>query len=52
MGALEDGAVGAVTGRVAEYLGSLAGVDAGTASTIAAAATPYVMGFLKQHLGA
>jgi hypothetical protein len=51
MGALEDGATGVITGRVAEYLTSLAGIDGGMASTIAAAATPYVTGFLKQHLG-
>ena len=51
MGALEDGATGVITGRVAEYLTSLAGIDGGMASTIAAAATPYVTGFLKEHLG-
>ena len=50
MGALADGMEGVVVGRVAEYLAERGGVDPGTASTIAAAATPYIMGFLKSHL--
>jgi hypothetical protein len=51
MGALGDGAEGVVTGRVAEALAEKAGLDTGTAATLAAAATPYVMAFMKQHLG-
>jgi hypothetical protein len=49
-GSLEDGAMGVVTARVTEALCDKAGVDSATASTIAAAATPYVASFLKQHL--
>lgn len=48
---LVDGGEGVLTGRVAESLAARAGVDSSTASTIAAAATPYVLGFLKQRLG-
>ena len=51
LGALGDGAEGVLTGRIAEALASRAGVDPGTASTIAAAATPYVRAFLKQKFG-
>lgn len=46
-----DGGEGMVSGRVAEALAARAGVDSSTASAIAAAATPYVLGFLKQRLG-
>jgi hypothetical protein len=48
---LVDGGEGVITGRVAEALAARAGIDPGTASTIAAAATPYVLNFLKQRLG-
>ena len=51
LGALEDGAAGVITGRVAEALASRAGLDEGTAATVAAAATPFVMSFVKKHLG-
>ena len=37
-----------MTGRVAESLAARAGIDPSTASTVAAAATPYIVGFLKQ----
>lgn len=50
MGALEDGAAGVVTARVVEFLCDKAGVDSGTAETIAAAATPYAVDFVKSHL--
>jgi hypothetical protein len=50
MGALADGMEGVVVGRVAEYLAEKGGVDPNAASTIAAAATPYIMSFLKAHL--
>lgn len=46
-----DGGEGMVSGRVAESLAARAGLDPSTASAIAAAATPYVLGFLKQRLG-
>jgi hypothetical protein len=48
---LVDGGEGVISGRVAESLAARAGLDSSTASTIAAAATPYVVGFLKQKLG-
>jgi hypothetical protein len=48
---LVEGGEGVMTGRVAEALAARAGVDPSTASTIAAAATPYILGFLKQRLG-
>jgi hypothetical protein len=51
MGALGDGAEGVLTGRIAEAIASRAGIDPGTASTIAAAATPYVRAFLKSKFG-
>lgn len=45
---LVDGGEGLMTGRVAESLAARAGLDPSTASTVAAAATPYVVSFLKQ----
>ena len=48
---LVDGGEGVMTGRVAEALAARAGIDPATASSIAAAATPYVVAFLKQRLG-
>ncbi len=50
-GSLEDGAEGVITGRIAEALADRAGLDSGTASAVAAAATPFIRGFMKQHLG-
>ncbi|MFO0669550.1 MAG: hypothetical protein U0235_07990 [Polyangiaceae bacterium] len=49
--ALEDGAAGVVTAKITEVLCDRAGLDANTASTIAATATPYLLGFLREHLG-
>lgn len=46
-----EGGEGMVSGRVAEALAARAGLDPSTASTVAAAATPYILGFLKQRLG-
>jgi len=46
-----DGGEGVVSGRVAESLAARAGLDPSTASTVAAAATPYILGFLKQRFG-
>ena len=51
VGALEDGAEGLLTGRITEALASRAGLDPAMASTIAAAATPFVASFLKNTLG-
>ena len=51
VGSLEDGALGVVTGRITEALVNKAGLDGGTASTIAAAATPYIAGYLREKLG-
>jgi len=48
---LVEGGEGVLTGRVAESIAARAGVDPSTASTIAAAATPYVVAFLKQKFG-
>lgn len=48
---LTEGGEGIITGRVAEALAARAGVDSSTASTIAAAATPYLMAFLRNKLG-
>jgi len=47
---LVDGGEGVMAGRVAEALGVRVGLDPATASSIAAAATPYIVGFLKQRL--
>jgi hypothetical protein len=51
VGSLEDGAAGVVIGRVAEALTARMGLDSGLADAAAAATAPYVMAFLKQHLG-
>jgi len=47
-GSLFAGGEGILTGRVAESLAGKMGIDPGTASTVAAAATPYVVAFLKE----
>lgn len=47
---LVDGGEGVMTGRIAEAIASRAGIDPSTASTLAAAATPYVVNFLKARL--
>jgi hypothetical protein len=51
MGSLEDGAAGVVIGRITEALTAQMGFDSGLADAAAAATAPYVMAFLKQHLG-
>lgn len=48
---LEEGGEGVLTGRVAESLAEKMGIDPATASTVAAAATPYVVSFLKERFG-
>ena len=47
---LMDGGEGVLSGRVAEAIAQRAGIDPSTASSLAAAATPYLVGFLKQRL--
>jgi hypothetical protein len=47
---LMGGGEGVLTGRVAESLAEKMGVDPSTASTVAAAATPYLVAFLKERL--
>jgi hypothetical protein len=49
-GALEDGAAGALVGAVTGALVEKAGMDPKMASTIAAAATPFIVGYLKEKL--
>ncbi|MFO0757287.1 MAG: hypothetical protein U0359_12400 [Byssovorax sp.] len=51
LGALEDGVAGVVVGRIAEALQDKMGMDSTAANAAAAATAPYVMSFLKQHLG-
>lgn len=51
MDSLEDGAAGVVTARVVEFLGDKAGLDSSTAETVAAAATPFAIDFVRHHLG-
>src|SRR5258707_15872780 len=45
---LVEGGEGVISGRIAESLAARAGLDPSKAAMIAAAATPYVVGFLKQ----
>lgn len=47
---LVDGGEGMLAGRVAESMAGRAGIDGSTASTLAAAATPFLVSFLKQRL--
>ena len=47
---LTEGGEGILTVRVAESLGERMGLDPGTAATVAAAATPYMVAFLKEKL--
>lgn len=47
---LTEGGEGILTGRVAESLAGKMGIDPATASTLAAAATPYLVAFLKERL--
>ncbi|CAM3654487.1 hypothetical protein [Roseateles saccharophilus] len=48
---LEDGGEGVISARIAEAVANKAGVDSSAASTIAAAATPFLVSFLKSKLG-
>jgi len=47
---LLDGGEGVLTGKVTAALAERMGIDPGTASTVAAAATPYITAFLKEKL--
>jgi hypothetical protein len=47
MSALGDGLEGIVGAKVTEALAERAGLDPGMASTVAAAATPYLVSFIK-----
>jgi hypothetical protein len=51
-GSLEDGAVGVVQGRIVELLTAQMGMDSAAADAAAAATAPYVLSFLREHLGA
>jgi hypothetical protein len=51
LGSIGDGAEGMLVGRVTEALVSKAGLDSGTASTLAATITPFVASYLKSKLG-
>lgn len=50
-GSLVDGGEGVISGRIAEALANKAGIDSGTAAAAAAAATPFLVSFLKGKLG-
>lgn len=47
---LFEGGEGVLSGRIAESVAARAGLDPSASSTIAAAATPYLVAFLKQKL--
>jgi hypothetical protein len=47
---LGDGFEGALVGRITEAACAKMGMDGGVAQTAAAAATPFVASFLKEHL--
>jgi hypothetical protein len=46
-----DGGQGVLAGRVAESLADRMGIDPSIASTLSAAATPYLVAFLKERFG-
>jgi hypothetical protein len=48
---LEDGGEGVISARIAEAVASRAGIDSSAATTVAAAATPFLVAFLKNKLG-
>jgi len=49
-GALEDGAIGMVGGHVGEVVASHLGVDRTTAARISAAITPFMVGYIHEHV--
>ena len=52
LGSLDDAALAVVTGRITEALVEKAGIDGGVASTVAAAATPFITKYLHEKFGA
>ena len=51
LGSLEDGAAGVVVGRIAEAITASVDIDSGMVDAAAAATAPYVMAYMKKHLG-
>jgi hypothetical protein len=51
VGALEDGVVGVVIGRITEALTERMGLDSAAADAAAAATAPFVVKYLREHLG-
>ena len=51
LGSLEDGAAGVVIGRITESLTGKMGIDSAAADAAAAATAPYVVAFLREHIG-
>jgi hypothetical protein len=48
LGSLVDGGEGVLVGRITEAIANQFGLDGGVASTVAAIATPYIVGYLKE----
>jgi hypothetical protein len=51
IGSLEDGAAGVVIGRITESVTSAMDIDSAVVDAAAAATAPYVMAYLKKHIG-
>ena len=51
VGSLEDGVGGVVVGRIAEAITASVDIDSSLVDAAAAATAPYVMAYLKKHLG-
>lgn len=51
MGALEDGVGGVVVGRIAEAITASVDIDSSLVDAAAATTAPYVVSYLKKHLG-
>lgn len=51
MASLGDGAEGVLGAKVTEAIASRAGINPGMASTVVAAATPFLVSFVKSKLG-
>lgn len=50
VGSLEDGGMGLIAGHVAEVIASRTSIDAGTAGTIAAVVTPFIVHYAHDKL--
>jgi hypothetical protein len=48
---IEDGAVGVIEGKIVGLLTAHMGIDSAAADAAAAATAPYVLAFLREHLG-